>query len=71
MPRKPAAPPPKPSTRDEWLAAFIDELELLRPHLKSEFGVNRMAKSAAVQQYAAHPNADPKAIARALHKASK
>jgi hypothetical protein len=71
MPRRPATTPPKPSRRDEWLAEFIDELERLRPHLKSEFGINRVAKTTAVREYAAHPDDDPKATARAFHNAGK
>jgi hypothetical protein len=53
-------------TRDAWIRAFVDELERLRPHLRSAFGTNRVVLALAAQAY--DETVRPAAAARAVHQ---
>jgi hypothetical protein len=53
-------------TSDEWIRAFAEELEKLRPHLQAYGGPSRLTRSLAAQAYG--PTVDPVAAARAVHE---
>jgi len=63
-----AAMPPT-MTRSEWTAAFIEEIQKLRPHLQPEFGRSKVAQALGMNTY--DPKTDPKAAAQAYHAAQK
>jgi hypothetical protein len=52
--------------RPTWIAAFVDELLRLRPHLAVSFGPSRVVLTMAAQAY--DPAANPVTVARAVHE---
>lgn len=54
-------------TRDEWIFHFIDELEKLRPHLKTAHGPSKLMHAQAAQAHATG-EPDPRKAALALHQ---
>jgi hypothetical protein len=53
-------------TRDDWIAAFVAELQRLRPHLKPAFGSSKVVLTMAAQVY--DPAANPVTVARAVNE---
>ena len=62
-------PPPAPSEKDDWLAAFEAELIKLRPHLDTGLGGNKLLTAIANQAWAARKGG-PEGAARAWHTAN-
>ena len=51
--------------RAAWIAAFVEELQRLRPHLKAGYGTSRVALAMAAQAY--NPGKNPVTEARAVN----
>ena len=55
-------------SRTEWINAFTDELQKLRPHLAPGFGTSRIVQDLASYTYAnGGMREDPAAAARKYH----
>jgi hypothetical protein len=53
-------------TRADWIAAFVTELERLRPHLRPQFGGSKILLAIANREYS--PDTDPVEAARRYHE---
>lgn len=58
-------------TRDEWISAFLAELQRLRPHLVPQYGSSKLLTAIAAQEHAAHGEDEPVAAARAYDQRTK
>ena len=51
--------------RTAWIAAFVEQLQKMRPHLQPEFSTSKAAQAIAFNEYDGKTN--PQAAARRYH----